>query len=76
MKDKFGEINEGHYLELMDRIHVIASNIETHIMEHPLLKNMDDKKLNKNLHSTLLGIYNAYQRVGELDHTHNYKKKK
>ncbi len=30
------EINDGHYLELMDRLHIVSCTIDEHILNHPL----------------------------------------
>ena len=35
MKNK---INDGHYLELMDRLHVQTCMIDDHLVSHPLTK--------------------------------------
>ena len=37
------KINNGHYYELLDRIHVIIENIDTHLVNHPL--SSKDKKI-------------------------------
>ncbi len=36
-------INEGHYLELTDRCHVMASMFYDHVCEHPLA--IEDKEI-------------------------------
>lgn len=41
-KDK---INNGHYLELTDRVHVISCIFEDHIYNHPLAE--EDKEIRK-----------------------------
>ena len=38
-KQKKNSINKGHYLELMDRLHIVMMNIQEHIIEHPLALN-------------------------------------
>ena len=58
------EINPGHYLELMDRLHVVNSMIEDHITTHPLTDSLPEvKKLVEEAQSKLL---DAYQLVGSL----------
>ena len=49
MSKKKNKINDGHYLELMDRLHVLMSNLDTHIASHPLTENEPDikKKISK-----------------------------
>ena len=37
-------INEGHYLELTDRCHVMASMFYDHICEHPLAIEDEDRQ--------------------------------
>ena len=38
------EINDGHYLELMDRIHILSCTLDDHILNHPIsLQNSDVK---------------------------------
>ena len=58
------EINPGHYLELMDRLHVVNSMIEDHITTHPLTDSLSEvKKLVEEAQSKL---WEAYQIVGSL----------
>ena len=61
-KQKKNLINSGHYLELMDRIHIIMMNIQDHLIEHPLAENEKDiqKKIEKAQHK----LWEAYQLVG------------
>jgi len=61
-KQKKNSINKGHYLELMDRIHIVMMNIQEHLVEHPLAENEKDiqKKLEKACHK----LWEAYQLVG------------
>jgi len=61
-KQKKNSINKGHYLELMDRLHIVMMNIQEHIIEHPLTLNEKDiqKKEEKAQHK----LWEAYQLVG------------
>lgn len=59
-------INRGHYLELMDRLHVVMCNIDTHILDHPLTKT--DYRLQTLCRKAIEDLYDAYQITGELDH--------
>jgi hypothetical protein len=56
------EINKGHYLELMDRTHVIMDNINSHLLEHPLTDNENDLK--EKFEIALDALWDAYQLVG------------
>ena len=58
-------LNAGHFLEIMDRLHVAASMVDDHIMQHPVCK--VDKKLCKEVELALTHLYNAYQIAGSLD---------
>jgi uncharacterized protein YoaH (UPF0181 family) len=59
MKNK---INDGHYLELMDRLHVQTCMIEDHLAGHPLTKKI--KKVKKLIDSAGMSLAEAYQIVG------------
>lgn len=61
---KKSKINDGHYLEVLDRIHVMASMIEEHLSNHPLVKKED--QINKLIKFTLSNLSEAYQIAGEL----------
>jgi len=58
------EINEGHYLELLDRTHVLISNLEQHLLQHPLAQKK--KKIYKKLEAAGLLLADVYQDVGHL----------
>jgi hypothetical protein len=59
---KPNEINSGHYLELMDRTHVIMDNINSHLLEHPLTDNENDLK--EKFEIALDALWDAYQLIG------------
>lgn len=61
-KPKKNSINPGHYLELMDRLHIIASNLDEFCLQHPLAENEPD--ITKIIESAIDKIYEAYQLVG------------
>jgi hypothetical protein len=61
-KPKKNIINKGHYLELMDRLHVAMSMIDEHILTHPLTQNNTD--IEKNVSKAIHKLWNAYQLVG------------
>jgi len=60
---KNSNINDGHYLELMDRIHIVMMNIQDHLLEHPLAEAHSD--IEKKLQSAQNHLWKAYQLVGE-----------
>lgn len=56
------EINPGHYLELMDRLHVVLSTVNDHIFYHPLtMKEADVAIL---VEEAMNKLADAYQLVG------------
>jgi hypothetical protein len=59
MKNK---INDGHYLELMDRLHVCTCMIDDHLVSHPLTKKI--KKAKKLIDNAVMSLAEAYQIVG------------
>ena len=63
LKDK---LNSGHYHEMMDRLHVLMSILDDHILQHPVAK--VDKELNSHLNNALEELWEAYQRVGNIDY--------
>ena len=67
MKNK---INDGHYLELMDRLHVQTCMIDDHLVSHPLTKKI--KKAKKLIDNAVISLAEAYQIVGNK----SYKKQK
>ena len=58
------ELNSGHYLELMDRLHVVNCTIEDHITTHPLTDSLPEVK--KLIEEAQTRLMDAYQLVGSL----------
>lgn len=63
-KKKNSEINDGHYLELMDRLHVIMCTLDEHCIKHPLVKK--EKEVKFALEYALGQLWDAYQEVGRI----------
>jgi hypothetical protein len=59
---KKNSINDGHYLELMDRIHIVMMNIQDHIIDHPLAEN--ERYIRKKIEKAQHKLWEAYQLVG------------
>jgi hypothetical protein len=57
------EINDGHYLELMDRLHVIICTLNDHCLEHPLSESDSDIKFQ--IDYAIGQLWDAYQMVGK-----------
>ena len=62
IKEKKNPINKGHYLELMDRIHILCCTLDEHILNHPLSENEPD--IQNKLDEALGLLMDAYQMVG------------
>jgi hypothetical protein len=56
------KINDGHYLELMDRIHIVMCTINDHCLEHPLTQN--EPEIETKINDAISSLYEAYQLVG------------
>jgi hypothetical protein len=59
------EINSGHYLELMDRLYVLAETLHQHCLQHPLAEN--DEEIYAAIETAVEAVYEAYQVVGSKD---------
>jgi hypothetical protein len=58
------EINDGHYLELMDRLHVVSCTIDDHILSHPLCET--NKDIQNKIDEALSLLMEAYQMTGNI----------
>ena len=56
------EINDGHYLELMDRLHIVMMNIQDHIVSHPLTEK--EPEIQNKIEQASHNLWEAYQMVG------------
>lgn len=56
------EINDGHYLELMDRLHIVNCTIDEHILNHPLAD--ANKDVQMKIDEALTLLMDAYQMIG------------
>lgn len=66
------KINDGHYLELMDRLAIQTDVINNHIYEHPLTDHLPQAK--KRIEVALINLYEAYQLVGNAEYKNSKKK--
>jgi len=65
------KINDGHYLELMDRLHVQTCTIDSHLLSHPLTYKL--KKVRKLIDTAQWALLEAYQVVGQKDYEREQK---
>jgi hypothetical protein len=56
------KINDGHYIELMDRLHILMCTLDEHCVKHPVSKKNKDIKFK--LEYALGQLWDAYQEVG------------
>lgn len=68
------EINDGHYLEIMDRLHVQMCMLESHLVEHPIAN--ENKEVKRLIIKAIVTLVQAYQIVGGLTHDTTKKTKK
>ena len=61
-KQKKNSINKGHYLEFMDRLHIVMMNIQDHLIDHPLAEN--ERDVRKKIEKAQCKLWEAYQLVG------------
>lgn len=62
MKDLEKLIENYQWHEALDRTHVICSNINDHLIQHPVCKL--DKEINSKVEAALTLLYEAYQIIG------------
>lgn len=62
-KKKSNIIDNGHYLELLDRTHVVCTMINDHLIEHPL--SQTDSEIKFKLEYALGQLFDAYQLIGK-----------
>ena len=66
------KLNSGHYLELLDRLHVIMCNLDDHCIKHPVSQHNKDIKFK--IEYALGQLWDAYQEVGGLAHEEDLDK--
>jgi hypothetical protein len=66
------KINDGHYLELMDRLAVQTDVLHDYVYEHPLTDHLPKAK--KRIETALTNLYEAYQLVGNAEYKQTKKK--
>ena len=59
------ELNEGHRLELMDRLHVITDQLQQFVAEHPLTEEIENVK--KRVDCAVDCLLAAYQEAGSYE---------
>ena len=70
---KKNKLNDAHYLEAMDRLHVIVDMMDRHLMDHPVIHR--NKELEKLINFSIINLLECYQRVGALSFENETRKK-
>lgn len=55
-------LNEGHFIEMMDRLHVAIDTINSHMLSHLVSESYEGIKLHINF--AINHLYEAYQQTG------------
>ena len=56
-------LDQFHYHEALDRVHVVMEMMDTHIHQHPVCK--INKDISKLVEEAQTSLYQAYQLIGE-----------
>ena len=59
------KINEGHSLEILDRVHVASCMVHDHLVEHPAMSHKKFKKVKKKVDKALQNLVDAYHEAGQ-----------
>ena len=71
---KTNKLNDGHYLEVLDRLHCQMTDIEHHLLDHPVSQKYGE--LREHIIRAVVNLVKAYQIAGSLTSAHKLKKKK
>jgi|694.fasta_scaffold00014_65 hypothetical protein len=59
---KKNKINDGHFVEALDRLFFVTDIMDRYLMSHPVIKK--DKEIKKLIKFSIINLLEAYQRVG------------
>jgi len=60
-------LDEFHYHEALDRLHVITCNCEDHLMQHPAIK--IEPEVRQNIDKAIQHLWEAYKQIGNISNT-------
>ena len=69
---KKNKLNDGHYVEALDRLFLITEMMDTHLMGHPVIKK--NKEIKKLIEFSIINLLEAYQRVGNETHEKKFER--
>jgi len=59
------KLDDFHYHEMLDRLHVMMCNVDTHLLQHPVCK--IDTKIKNHVNSAMNELCEAYQMVSTIE---------
>lgn len=66
------EINSGHYIELMDRLHITLCNVGEYVIDHPIsCANSDVRVLLQAAGNSLMSAYELVSQIERVAYTEN-----
>jgi len=69
---KKNKINDGHYVEALDRLFLVTDMMDRYLMSHPVIrKNKEVKKLIK---FSIINLLEAYQKVGNVTYEKEFER--
>lgn len=57
-------LDEFHYHEALDRIHIIMMMCDSHLMQHPVVK--IESEIKQSVDAAIQNLWEAYQIVGQI----------
>jgi len=69
---KKSKINEGHYVEALDRLFVVTDIMDRFLMEHPVIKK--NKNVKKLIEFSIINLLEAYQMVGNKSYEREFER--
>lgn len=69
---KKNKINDGHYVEALDRLFLVTDIMDCYLMEHPVIKK--NKNIKKLVEFSIINLLEAYQRVGNKTYEREFER--
>ncbi len=61
------KLDEWHYHEMLDRLHIASMFLDTHLQQHPVAK--IESKVGKLVSDAVDKLTEAYQLIGSIEHS-------
>lgn len=59
-------LDQFHYHEMLDRLHMIMEITDTHLQQHPVAK--IESEIGKHIDDAITSLWQAYQLTGQIDY--------